>query len=106
RARALGKLLERRLARLADLDLAQGERELVREWAGHVVGELRDGAVESEARLDADRHQVERVRELGADRVLALACLRGDHEVRCDEADPAERDRAEEDATRARDRAA
>jgi hypothetical protein len=67
----------------------------------HVLGQLRDGAVEAEAGLDADRHQVERVRKLGADRVLALARLRRDHEVGSDEADPAQRERAEQHAARA-----
>ena len=44
-----------------------------------------DRAVEAEARLDADGEQVERVREIGADR-LAAARMRtrgrvGDHEA-------------------------
>ena len=74
------------------------ERELVRERAGHVLGQLRDRAVEAEPGLDADRHQVERVGQLGADPVLARACLAGDDEVGCDEAETAQCDREEEHA--------
>ena len=52
---ALGQLLERVLARLADPHLAERERELLGERALHVLGQLRDGAVEAEAGLDARR---------------------------------------------------
>src|SRR6188472_3635752 len=43
---AVGELLERVGARLADADLAQGQRELVRERAIHVLRQLRDRAIE------------------------------------------------------------
>ena len=61
---ALGELLERVVAGLADPHLAERERELLRERAVHVLGQLRDRAVEAEAGLDGDGEQVERVGQL------------------------------------------
>jgi hypothetical protein len=83
---------------LADPDLAQREGELIRERAVHVLGQLRDRAVEAQPGLDAHCHQVECVRKLGADRILARPGLGRNGEVRADETESAQRDRAEEHA--------
>ena len=70
---AFGELLERVLAALAYAHLAKHERELLGEGAVHVLGHLRDGAVEAEACFDADGEQVERVRQLGPHGLAASA---------------------------------
>ena len=57
------------------------ERELVDQRAFHVLDQLRDRAVEAEARLDADGEQIERVRQLAADRVAAAAGLRSSRKI-------------------------
>ena len=66
-AAALGELLERVVTRLADPHLAEGVRELLRERAIHVLGQLGNRAVEAESGLDRDGQQVERVGQLRAD---------------------------------------
>ena len=97
RRHALGQLLQRVVARLADADLAERERELVDERALHVLGQLRERAVEAEAGLDRDREQVERVRQLRADGLAARAHSHRHEGVREEEAeDP--RERREQDA--------
>src|SRR5207247_4058371 len=53
RAGTRRELLERVLARLADPDLAQRQGELVGERPGHILGQLRDRAVEAHPRMDA-----------------------------------------------------
>ena len=65
-ADALGQLLQRLRAALADAHLAERQRELVGERAVHVLRELRHRAVEAETGLDADGEQVERVGKLAA----------------------------------------
>ena len=103
RRRALGELLERVVAALADPHLAERERELLGERAFHVLGQLGDRAVEAETGLDRDGEQVERVRQLRADRLAALARPHRDDEARGDEADAAESDRKRERRDRAAD---
>ena len=58
----VGHVLEGGLAGLADPDLGQQQRELLDERAVHVLGQLRDRAVEAQTGLDADREHVECVR--------------------------------------------
>ncbi len=57
-----GHVLEGGLPRLADPDFGEQERELPNERAGHVLGQLRDRAVEAETCLDADCEDVQCVR--------------------------------------------
>ena len=57
----------------------EGQRKLLDERALHVLGELRDPAVERQARLDADREQIERVGKLLLD-PFATAPVSGHHE--------------------------
>ena len=59
-------------ARHAQLDLLQHAGELRGQHAGDVLDDLRDGGVERQARLDADRQQVQRVRQRPDDLLLAL----------------------------------
>ena len=47
--------------------------ELLDERSLHVLGQLRDRAVEAESGLDADGEQVERVRQVAADGFAAAA---------------------------------
>ncbi len=53
-------------ATLADPHLAECELELLESGPCHVLGQLRDRAVEAEAGLDAHREQVERIGQLPA----------------------------------------
>ena len=63
---------ERVAARLADPDLGQRPAELVDERPLELLDDLAERRVEAEAGPDGDRQQVEGVRDLEQDRVLAL----------------------------------
>ena len=104
RVDAPGELLQRLRARLADAHLAERERELVDERALHVLGQLRDRAVEAEAGLDADREQVERVGKLPPDLLPAARRAAADDPARRDAPARREREREQEAGLRARDR--
>ena len=104
RVDALGHPLERVLSALADPHLAEREPELLGQWALHVLGQLRDRAVEAEAGLDADREQVERVGEIGADLLAAPLRLQRDEVVGCDEPARAKGAHEQEAQAGARDR--
>ena len=72
----------------------------------HVVDQLRDRAVEAEARFHAHREQVECVGKLCADLVAALAGAQADDEVGGEETDPAQHDAEDENPGPAREGAA
>ena len=55
--------------------------ELLGQWALHVLGQLRDCTVEAQTGLDADREQVERVGEIGADLLAAPLRLQRDEVI-------------------------
>ena len=63
---------ERVAARLADPDLGERPAELVDERALELLDDLAERRVEAEAGPDGDRQEVEGVRDLEQDRVLAL----------------------------------
>ena len=86
----IGELLQGVVSRLADPHLAERERELVRERSLHVLGQLDDGAVEPETRLDADGQEIERVGQLRANRLAPPARAKRDKDVRRDEPQPGE----------------
>ena len=64
---------QRLAPRLADADLGEGAPELVDERALHLLDDLAQRGVEAEAGADGDREQVEGVRDLEQDRLLAPA---------------------------------
>ena len=63
---------QRLAARLADPDLGQRPAELVRQRALELLDDLAERGVEAEAGADGDRQQVEGVRDLEQDHLLAL----------------------------------
>ena len=70
------------LAALADPHLVERQRELLAERPLELLRDLHDGGVEAEAGLDADGKQVERIRKIGAEPLLASADLLVEDEVR------------------------
>ena len=64
---------ERLAARLADADLGERPAELLGQRTLELLDDLAERGIEAEAGPDGDRQQVERVRDLEQDRVLALA---------------------------------
>ena len=83
---AVGHALERFGAALADPHLAQREAELLGQRAVHVLVQLGQRRVEAETGLDADREQVERVRQVSAGPFLSAASLERQGVVRAEEA--------------------
>ena len=73
---------QRLAARLADADLGQRPAELVGQRALELLDDLAERGVEAEAGPDGDRQQVERVRDLEQDRVLALLDAAAEPELR------------------------
>ena len=73
--------------RLADADLGQRPPELVDEGPDHLLHDLGQGGVEAEAGPDGDRQQVEGVRDLEQDRLLAGLDPAAEPELRGDVAD-------------------
>jgi hypothetical protein len=63
---------ERIAARLANPDLGQGPPELLGEGSFELLDDLAQRPVEAEARADGDRQQVQGVRDLEQDQLLAL----------------------------------
>ena len=88
------------MARLADPHLAERERELLCEGPVHVLGQLRDRAVEAETGFDRHGQQVERVRQLGAE-PRGASGRASRHEAGDDEAAEAEAGGEEEARERA-----
>ena len=78
---------QRLAPRLADADLGERPPELVDEWALHLLDELAQRGVEAEAGADGDRQQVEGVRDLQDDALLALLDAAAEPELRPDVAD-------------------
>ena len=73
---------QRLAARLADADLGQRPPELLGERALELLDDLAERRVEAEAGADGDRQQVEGVRDLEQDRLLALLDAAAEPELR------------------------
>src|SRR3546814_1528590 len=73
--RALPEVLERFPPGQAELHLSQRTRELVGKRGGEVVAHHRQGALEADAGLDGDGHQIEGVGQVAPDGRCALLDL-------------------------------
>ena len=79
---ALGEVLERLDAALADAHLVQHDRELLEQRALAALGDARQRAVEAEAGLDRDAQQVEHLGQLDQHVRAARLDEAAEHEVR------------------------